>query len=160
MAEFIITAFNIFLLAFLVGYFGSGFIEGFFGKRKVNIAQSIDSAKKEKLDAAALRADYEQRIRDFEAERARILKDAGERARIRENEVIDDAKTEAERILLRARREAELKKSKLNDEIKCDIVNYASAAAAKIIRENIDDDLQARLIEDTLNGMGATTWQG
>ena len=159
MAEFIITAVNIFVLAFAVGYFGSGMIGNLFNKRKAGIVESIDSARKQKEDAAKLHMDYEKKVSGFMEEKAAILERAGEKAKLREAEIMDDAHAEAERIILRARKEAELKKLKLKDDIKRDMVTYATAAAAKIIAENMTDDIQAQLIENTLNGMGETTWQ-
>lgn len=159
MAEFIMTAINIFILAFLAGYFGSGLISGMFNKRKAGIVESIDSAKKEKENAAVLKSDYENKVKNFEQEKTQILAKASEKAKLRETEIIDDAHSEAERIILRAKKEAELKKLKLKDEIKRDMITYASAAAAKIIKKNMNDGIQAQLIENTLNGMGEATWQ-
>lgn len=159
MAEFIITAFNVFLIAFAVGYFGSGLIGSMLGKRQAGIAESIHSARKQKEDAAQMKEDYMNKVRDFQEEKAAILAHAGERAMLREDEIIQEAHAEAQRIILRANKEAELKKLKLKDEIKHDMVTFALAAAAKIIAENMTDDIQEHLIEKTLNEMGETTWQ-
>jgi len=159
MAEFIITAVNIFVLAFLAGYFGSGLISNVFNKRKAGIVESIDSARKQKEDAAKLRSDYEQKVSNFQEEKAAILEKAGEKAKLRENEIMDDARNEAARIVSRAKKEAELKKLKLQDEVKRDMITYAVRTAAKLIAENMNEDIQAQMIENTLNEMGETTWQ-
>ena len=159
MAEFIITAVNIFILFFFVGYFGSGMVSNIFAKRKTGIVTSIDSARKQKEDAEALLKEYQDKVKNFESEKAAILEHAAQRAAKRKAEMIGDANAEAERILLRAKKEADLKLLKLKDDIKHDMVTYAGAAASRIIEENMDDEIQAQLIEDTLREMGEATWQ-
>lgn len=159
MAEFIITAVNIFVLCFCVGYFGSEMISKVFAKRKAGIVENINSAKKQKEDAAADREMYEEKVRHFAEEKAEILERASERAKLREAEILKDANDEVERIISRAKKEADLKKLKLKDDIKRDMAIYACAAASRIIAENMDETIQAQLINDTLNEMGEATWQ-
>lgn len=159
MAEFIITAVNIFVLFFLVGYFGSGMVGKLFAKRKAGIVESIDSAQKQKEDAAAQLVMYKEKIQSFEQEKAAILQRAQEKAKLREVQILEDAQEEAQRILQRGNKEAELKKIKLKDDIKHDMAVYACAAASKIIAENMNPQVHGRLIEETLNEMGEATWQ-
>ena len=159
MAEFIITAVNIFVLFFLVGYFGSGMLQNVFAKRKAGIVESIDSAKTRKEDAAKTLKEYQEMISHFEDEKAAILERAEKRAKLREDEIMRDTSKEVERILTRASKEAELKRLKLKDDIKRDMAMYACLAAGKIIEENMDDKLQDQLIIETLNTMGESTWQ-
>lgn len=159
MAEFIITAVNIFILFFLVGYFGSGMINNFLAKRKAGIVESIDSAARQKEDAAKNLAEYQAKIKNFESERQQILERAALRAKHREEDILAEADKEAQRILLRANKEAELKRLKLKDDIKHDMVVYATETASRIIAENMTDSIQDTLIEDTLREMGESTWQ-
>ena len=159
MAEFIITAVNIFILFFLVGYFGSGMVSKFLAKRKAGIVESIDSAAAQKVAATKNLKVYQEKVENFESERQQILERAAQRAKRREDDIIAEARKEAERIISRANKEAELKRLKLKDDIKHDMVVYATAAASRIITENMTDSIQDALIEDTLREMGEATWQ-
>lgn len=159
MAEFLITAFNIFILAFAVGYFGSEMIGHVFVRRQAEINESIHLAIEKKENAADLKALYMNKVHNFQKEKEALLERTTQRAKVLEAELFAQVNAEAQRIILRAQKEAELKKIKLKDEIKRDMIIFAAAAAAKIIAENMTDDIQAKLIEQTLYEMGETTWQ-
>jgi len=160
MAELIVTAINIFILFFAIGYFLSDMLTNMLAKRKDKIAESIETAKIDKEKAAHLRIEYEDKIKNFAGEKKNILENAKTKAKLREDEILKEAEAEAWRIIARANKEAELKKIKFTDDIKRDIVIYAHATAKQLIAENIDADKQALLIENTLSEMGEATWQG
>lgn len=157
--EFIITAFNIFILFFAAGYLFSDMVVKLLAKRKAGIVESIESAKNDREKAAEDKSMYDEKIKCFETERAQILERARQRAKLREAEILEEAGSEADRIILRAKKEADLKRAKVKDEIKRDMVIYAAATAGKLIAENMDEQKQSQLITETLNEMGEATWQ-
>ena len=69
------------------------------------------------------------------------------------------AKDEAHRILARAEKEVALEKDKVRDEMKQEMVQVASMMAGKLVSESISEEAQAKLIEETCNEMGDSTWQ-
>lgn len=160
MAELIVTAINIFLLFFAIGYFLSGMVTNMLVGRRDRIVGRIEAAKADKENAIHLRVEYEDKIKNFESEKRLILEEAKVKAKLREDEILKDAEAEAWRIIRRANKEAELKKIKTKDDIKLDMVTYAHATAKHLIVENMDADRQALLIENTLSEMGEATWQG
>jgi len=160
MAELIVTAINIFLLFFAIGYFFSDMVTNMLVKRKNKIAESIEAAETDKENSSRLRLVYEDKIKNFEGEKSDIFKEAKVKAQLTENEILKEAEAEAERIIVRANKEAELRKIKIKDDIKRDMVTYAHATAKQLIAENIDVNKQALLIENTLREMGEATWQG
>ena len=80
-------------------------------------------------------------------------------ARHREELKDASAKAEADRILERAKVEAELEKKRVNDEIKQEIIDYASVAARKLIADNIDAQYSDEVIRESLDGIGEGVWQ-
>ena len=82
-----------------------------------------------------------------------------EKAKAGEEEMMREAQSEAARIVNRADREAALLQAKVRDEIRRDMITYATAAAAKLIAENMNTPQQDALIEETLKEMGEQTWQ-
>ena len=76
----------------------------------------------------------------------------------REEQIVAEANAEADRLIARANQEIELEKSKVSDDMRKEIVRVATAMAAKIIEQQIDESKQDALIEDTLKEMGGSTW--
>lgn len=159
MAELIVTAINVFVLCFALGYILSPMVAKMLSKRRTQIADDLEDAKVSREDAAAAAKLYEEKLANFDAEREAILQKAREKAKVKEDEIIGEAQAEADRIMSRADREADLLRAKIKDDIKKDMVNYAAAAAAKLIAENMDAKKQDELIEQTLKDMGEATWQ-
>lgn len=157
--SFIISAVNLFIICFIAGYFASDMISNMLAKRKASIAESIDGAKESRDSAKQTHTMYAEKIADFSKEREAILDGARQKAAKREAELMNDARAEADRIVARAEKEAGLKMAKVRDDLKKDMITYAHITAAKLIAENMDEEKQAQLIEDTLNEMGESTWQ-
>lgn len=116
-------------------------------------------AANDKTDAAAMKAEYEAKIKEVNKEAENILEAARKKAKVREAEMLDEAKAEAARIIERANREVELEKKKALDEMKQEIVNIASLMAAKAVGNSLDVKIQDALIDETLKEMGESTWQ-
>lgn len=126
--------------------------------RTEKIKNDIESAAKDKEDAAALKAEYDEKLKSIDKEKEEILANARKKAQKREAEIVEEANAEADRILSRASQEIALEKSKVSDEMRKEIVRVATAMAAKIIEQQIDESKQDALIEDTLKEMGGSTW--
>jgi F-type H+-transporting ATPase subunit b len=159
MVEIIVTAINVFLLFFLIGYIVSDMAVGMLTKRKTRITDDIHTARLSRKEALEMKNDYEHRLETFESERAEILERARQRAALAEDRILLEGREEADRLLARAKREAELKKMKLQDEVRHDMVLAASQTAAKLIAQNLDDAKQAVYIQEMLDEMGESTWQ-
>ena len=80
MVELIVTAINVFILFFLIGYLVSDMLSGMLTKRQERIADDINTARMSKEEALALKNDYEHRLADFESERADILENTRRKA--------------------------------------------------------------------------------
>ena len=159
MVQLIITAVNVFVLFFAIGYILSPMVARMLSKRKVQIADTLETARMSKEEAALQAKIYEDKLTNFEEESEAILHRAREKAKVREDEIVGEAFAEAGRITDRADREAALLRAKVKDDIKRDMVTFAAAAAAKLIAENMDAKVQDELIEQTLEDMKETTWQ-
>lgn len=128
-------------------------------ERRAKIAGDIDAAENDKKDAAALKADYEAKLRDIDKEAEQILSEARQKAQKNAARIEGEAKEEAARIILRANEEAELSKKRAMDEVKQEMITVASMMAAKVVAANIDAAVQDTLVEETLKEMGDSTWQ-
>ena len=128
-------------------------------KRQKKIKDELDNAAKDKEDAAGLKLQYEEKIKNIDREAEEILSDARKRAMENENKIVAEAKEEAARIIERARVEAELEKQKAADDVKREMVVLASIMAGKVVKASIDTTVQESLVNETLKEIGESTWQ-
>ena len=128
-------------------------------KRQDKVKDDIDSAEKSREDAAKLKEEYENRLREIHKEEDAILSAARQKALENETKIIDQAKAEAANIIARANHQAELEMKKAQDEIKKEIITVASMVAGKAVSEKLDIENQYSLIDDTLKEIGEKTWQ-
>lgn len=157
-SDIIIQGIAIFILFFFLSNVLFEPVKKVLANRTEKIKNDIESAAKDKEDAAALKAEYDEKLKSVEKEKEEILSAARRNAQKREAEIVEEANAEAARIIARANQEIELEKSKVSDEMRKEIVRVATAMAAKIIEQQIDESRQDALIEDTLKEMGGSTW--
>ena len=128
-------------------------------KRQDKVKNDIDSAEKSREDAAKLKEEYENRLREIHKEEDAILSAARQKALENETKIIDQAKAEAANIIERANHQAELEMKNAQDEFKKEIITVASMVAGKAVSEKLDIEIQDSLIDDTLKEIGEKTWQ-
>ena len=153
-----IAMINVFLLFVLLSYILFNPVKTMLKKRQDKITADRETAEANKADAIALKAEYEEKIKQIEKEAESILSEARKTAMHNEQKIVDEAKQEAARIIARANSEAELEKQKVADEVKQQIIVVAREMAAKIIVNSMNDTDGDALIEQTLNEMGENTW--
>ena len=155
----ILLAIAVFFLFLALSYLLLNPVRNMLKSRQEGIANDIKSAEDDKKDAAALKAEYEAKLKDIDKEAEKILSDARKRALENENKIVANAKEEAAAIIERARTEAELEKQKAADDMKREMVVLASMMAGKVVKASIDTTVQESLINDTLKEIGESTWQ-
>ena len=151
------------LIAVFVLFLGGSFFffnpaRKFLEKRKQSIADDIETAQKEKEEAEKLKTEYEEKLKNIDAEAETILADARQRALANENRIVTDAREEAGKIIDNANREADLEKQKVANEVKEEVINVASAMAGKIVAASLSEGEKKRMLDETLEGMGEDTW--
>lgn len=154
-----ILAVNVFILFFVASYCLFNPVRDMLEKRRNKIATDIQTAAKDKEDAAALKADYDAKLKSVDKEVEAILVEARKKAMKREEEIVAEAKEEAARIIQRAHNEVELEKKRVMDDMKKEMIQIASLMAGKVVAQTINAEVQDALIEKTLKEMGDTTWQ-
>ncbi len=154
----ILTLIAVFVLFLGRSLFFSKPARKFLEKRKQGIANDIEAAQKEKEEAARLKEEYEDKLKNVDAKVEEILSDARQRALANENRIVADARDEAGKIIDNAHREANLEKQKVVDDVKEEVINVASAMAGKIVAASMSEADQKRLLDETIKGMGDDTW--
>ncbi len=127
--------------------------------RRDRIKNDIDTARKEREEASAVKKEYDAKIKGIEKEAEVILSEARQKALKNEAKIVDEAKEEAARIIKRANEEALLEKKRIMDEAKQEMVVIASLMAGKVVAAQINTSIQEKLVEETLKEIGESTWQ-
>lgn len=151
--------FNIFVLFFILSYLLFNPIKETLAKRREKIIAELENAAIKEKDAKILKEEYEAKLRNVHKEAEAILEEARKKAKVRENDIIEDARKQATIIIERANKEIELEKRKALDTVKTEVVSIASLMATKALGEAVNLDMQTKLIDETLNNMGESTWQ-
>ena len=157
-ADSVLMIIAIFVLFLFASYFLFNPARAFLKKRQDKIKGELDNAAKNMEDAAALKAEYEDKLKNIEKEADEILSEARKKALASENKIIAEAREEAGRIIERAKTEAELEKQKAADDVKREMVVLASLMAGKVVKASIDTNVQESLINETLKEIGENTW--
>ena len=127
--------------------------------RQERIKNDIKKKKKDREEAAAVKAEYNAKIKEIDKEAEEILSEARQKALKNESRIVDEAKEEAARIIKRANEEAVLEKKRIMDEAKQEMIAIASMMAGKVVTASIDTSIQDALVEETLKEIGESTWQ-
>ena len=155
----ILLAIAVFFLFLALSYLLLNPVRNMLKSRQEGIANDIKSAEDDKKDAAALKAEYEAKLKDIDKEAEQILSEARKKAQTNASRIEGEDKEEAARIIHAANEEAELSKKRAMDEVKQEMITVASMMAAKVVAANIDATVQDALVEETLKEMGDSTWQ-
>ena len=147
------------VLYFLLSYLFFNPIRNLLDARKKMIADQIADAKKDREDAASLKAEYDEKLKNADKETDEILSEARQRALQNEQRIENQAKTEASRIIARAEEEANLEKKRALDDVKQEMIAVAAMMATKVVQQNINTDIDESLVDATLKEMGDKTWQ-
>lgn len=153
-----LLAIAVFFLYMLLSYLLFNPARKLLKDRKDRIDSEIKSAADDKEKAAAMKAEYEAKLKGADKEVESILSEARQKALKNESRIIDEAKQEAARIIKHAREEAELEKKHAMDDMKQEMVAIAALMAQKVVSASIDTNIQDSLVDETLKEMGDSTW--
>ncbi|MBQ4564380.1 MAG: F0F1 ATP synthase subunit B [Lachnospiraceae bacterium] len=157
--DVIIMGINLFILVFALSYLIFNPARAVMNKRREKIASDLSTAKQEKEDAIALKADYEDKLTNINQEAEEILNAARKKALKQEEEIIARAKAEAAIVMARANTEIELEKKKAVDGMKQEMITIASMMAGKVVSASMNTEIQDKLVEETLSEIGDETWR-
>ena len=157
--EVVLSMIAVFVLFLALSYILFNPVRDMLKKRQEMVQETKDTANKEKEDALKLKAEYDVKLKNAEAEAEEILTEARRRALKNERAILEEAKEEAARIIANANVQIELEKKKAMDDLKQEVVEIATMMAGKVIAASIDEKLSNQLLSDTLKEMGDDTWR-
>jgi F-type H+-transporting ATPase subunit b len=138
------------LLAFVLSKFAFGPITASVRAREQALEEALNSAKRDRDEAAKLLAEHRAALDASRAEAQKIIVDARAAAERVRAELVEQAHAEQANMLVRARQEIESEKSKAIAQLRREAVDLAIAGAGKVIDRNLDQAANRQLVESFL----------
>ena len=131
----------------------------------VPVKNMIDSRQKEiddmyaeagsaKEQAQAMQEEYQQKLATAQQTSERIVKEAVDRGRSREEEIIRKSNEEAAAIMDKASADIEMEKKKAINDAKDEIAGLSMAIASKVVARELNADDQKDLIDRFIDELG------
>jgi F-type H+-transporting ATPase subunit b len=125
-------------------------ILGYAAAREKRIQDSLDEAKKQREEAAALLAQQRQELGVAKQEAQQVILEARQAAEKVRGELLNKARQEQEEILARAKQEIAVERERAVESVRREAVDLALAAAGKLIERKLDADDDRRLVSEFL----------
>ena len=151
---FIAQICNLFIQVYLIKRFLFKPVNAMLEKRKAMADAEIQDAAKAKDDAQAMKAEYEQNMRDAKDKANEILSTAQKTATAQSEEMIREATQQTAAIKSKAESDIAREKVKAVNEIKDEIGSMAMEIAGKAIGRELHEEDHAKLINEFIANVG------
>jgi F-type H+-transporting ATPase subunit b len=131
-------------------------VRAFLQKRAEGIKSDLDYAETQKAKANELKLEYEQIVKDIDAEKYEILETARKLSAEKTKESESAAKAEADSIKASAFKEIEAEHERVRDEVRATVFDVSNAMVAKFLPQSMDEGTQKRLFDEAMNELGGT----
>jgi len=152
---FIITIINITILFFVLRALLFKPVSKFMAERTKRVQDTIDQARKERDEAAKLLADYQDKLKNAEAEARDILKAARENAERQAQMIIAEGKQEAQDSVDSALKQIEMERLAALTRFKVEAAALVMAVSAKLAAKDFSGDDNRRYANMLLDEISA-----
>ena len=153
-ATLIVTICNLFLQMYIVKKFFLNKVLAILDKRREETDQEIVQAKSAKAEAMAIKATYEENMKQAKAQANEILTHAQKTATARSEEIIGQAQAQAAQLKEKASAEIAQEKKKALNEAKDEISGIAVAIAEKVVERQLNEADQEKLVNQFIENLG------
>lgn len=119
--------------------------------REQSIKDAIEGAERLKSEAEQMIAENRKQMADANAESMKVLNEAREAAGKVKDEIVHKANEQAKQILEQSKRDIQTEKETALSELRNEVADIAIKTAEKVIRENLDESKQKKIVNDFLN---------
>ncbi len=151
---FAFVALNLIVLYLFLRKFLFKRVTDFMDNRTNSIQQAIDSAENDKIQAEALKKQYEEQLRTAREQADKILADSRSRATKEYDSILASARTDAQAVMEKAREEIDREREQMLKDIKGQVAGLALAAASKVIEANMDNERNRALVNKFIDEEG------
>lgn len=133
--------------------FAWGPILGLLDERRQKIVDEFDNIDKEKEATEKLKVEYENKLKNIEAERRQKIAEAANEANKLASDIKISAQEEARGIVNRTNEQLVRDIASAKVQLKEDMVSITLAAAEKILHEKLDEPKERQLVSGFIDGI-------
>lgn len=133
--------------------FAWGPILGLLDERRQKIVDEFDNIDKEKEATEKLKVEYENKLKNIEAERRQKIAEAANEANKLASDIKISAQEEARGIVNRTNEQLVRDIASAKVQLKEDMVSITLAAAEKILHEKLDEAKERQLVSGFIDGI-------
>ena len=152
--EIIISLLNLVIIFFILKKVLWKRVKAIIAKRNAELAEKYNAADMAEHTAAEHKKEWEEKLATADTQADEIIKTAVDKANIRSEKIISDAKKEADGMIGRAENEIALEKIKARDDMKREIADVSAVLAEKLIGREMNDELHRSMIDTFIDDMG------
>ncbi len=115
-------------------------------ERRERIAHQFDEIDQSEKRAVALREEYEEKLREIDEEARKRVQSELTRGRRISEEIVEKAREEASALIEKAQANALIQMEKARAELKDEIVALTLQATERLLKEQLDQNEQKRLV--------------
>lgn len=145
------TVLNILVLFFILKKILFKPVTNHIENRNKKIEDALKAAEESKEMVKQMKLEYDEKLKAAKDEGQKVVdmyKGMGEKEY---NTIIASAKEEANQIIVNAKSELQIEKDQLVKEVKEELADLVLAASEKVLKKNIDDDTNRKLISEFIN---------
>ncbi len=142
------------LMVILVKFLAKPLTEGL-RNRRVAIKEQFDSLEARKAEAEREYKEYEAKIAGMDAELDKMIQNAIAQGEVEKNKIIEEANQAADNIKRQAENAVHNAINEARKQLMNEVAEKAAVMAEEIIKNNLQDADQAKLIENYLDKVGA-----
>lgn len=150
----IFTLINTLILFMIIKHLLFGRVNKIIEERQVDVTNTYKKADESLENAKKQEETYNNIMANAKDEAAQIVKSATQKALIRSDEIMLQAKNNANNVLEKANLDIEREKIRAKNEIKYEISDIALMMAQKVISKEIDKKDHEKLINDFIENVG------
>ena len=141
------------LLAFLLSRVAWKPLLGAIQAREQSIADSLESARRERDEAAKTLAEHRRLVAQAHKDRADAIDRTQKEAERLKDEILGEARAQKDEILRQSQEQVRASIDQARNELRALTVDLAVEAAGKLLDRNVDDATQRKLVEDHLSDL-------
>jgi F-type H+-transporting ATPase subunit b len=142
------TAITFLFLLVVLSRFAWGPIVKMLNDRERTIREAIDAAKKERAEAERMLAEQKDALARAQREAAELARRNQQEVEALRQELTNRARKEADELIASARQQVLEEVTKARAELKAQVADLAIDAASKLVKANLDDKAQRKLVEE------------
>lgn len=152
--QILISLANLLILFLIIKKFLFQPVNKMLAKRQADLDERYHAAEEAKANALRDETYWQEKRQRANAEADAIMQSATEKAKLRSERMLEDAKDKADGIIRQANAEAELELKKAEESIKREIVDVSAALTEKLISREIKIEDHRTIIDSVIETIG------